>query len=137
MVEERDEVAEVALSMGGVGTDHPEDWKYSHVGTEERSCAFGAPVGDEQCVGEASRVRASRKARGALAYAGGPFGALFTATGSDGSRTILVNEVTGSADCLAVHLSGSRLSRNFLAIGRRLHLYWGTHVSSSRWLNLK
>ena len=65
--------------------------------------------------GGASRVRASRKARVAMAYAGGPFGP-FTAT--DGLRTILINEVTGSADCLAVHLSGSRLSRNFLAIGR-------------------
>ena len=31
---ERDEVGEVALSMGGVGADHAKDWKYSRVGTE-------------------------------------------------------------------------------------------------------
>ena len=63
--------------------------------------------------GGASRVRASRKARVAMAYAGGPFGP-FTAT--DGLRTILINEVTGSADCLAVHLSGPRESERVSTI---------------------
>ena len=42
MVVESDEEVEVVLSMGGVGADHPEDWKYSRVGTES-AAAPSAP----------------------------------------------------------------------------------------------
>ena len=50
VVVERDEEGEVALSMGGVGAGN-RGLEVLACWDGERSCTFGAPVGDEQCVG--------------------------------------------------------------------------------------
>jgi hypothetical protein len=56
---------------GGVGgPDHPEDWKYSRVGTERAAAPSVPQYATRSACGGASRVSAKRNARGALAYAG-------------------------------------------------------------------
>ena len=70
VVVERDEEGEEVLATGVGGADHPEDWKYSRVGTESAAAPSAPQYATSSAWGGARRVSASRNARGALAYAG-------------------------------------------------------------------
>jgi hypothetical protein len=65
-----DEEEEDVAAVGVGGPDHPDDWKYSRVGTERAAAPSAPQYATSSAWGGASRVRARRNARGALAYAG-------------------------------------------------------------------
>jgi len=53
--------------MGVGGVDHPQDWRYSHVGTESAAAPSAPQYGDKQCVGRretGEREQARRRCAG-------------------------------------------------------------------------